>query len=236
MIRKVRITTRTITRFSTALALGVVMLAGGALLHGQGARMGDAVLQTDRRDPVRELAMKITAPFTFAAVGDIAIRRPIADINDPRFQSLFSVMRAADMTYANMEGPLEDDKLVNDLKGMGVRIMTTSNNHTMDAGVEGMFHTMRVLNDAGITNAGTGKDLDDARSARFAGTPKGVVGIVGMFSIDPASSPPESKYTDARANWPGLNPLRVTPYNIVSAEHMKALKAIRDDVYAHRPE
>jgi poly-gamma-glutamate synthesis protein (capsule biosynthesis protein) len=221
---------------AAGMAIGALTLGAGVLLHGQGARMGDAVLQTDRRDPAHELAMKITAPFTFAAVGDIAIRRPIADINDPRFQSLFSVMRAADMTYANMEGPLEDDKLVNDLKGMGVRIMTTSNNHTMDAGVEGMFHTMRVLNDAGITNAGTGKDLDDARSARFAGTPKGVVGIVGMFSIDPASSPPESKYTDARANWPGLNPLRVTPYNIVSAEHMKALKAIRDDVYAHRPE
>jgi poly-gamma-glutamate capsule biosynthesis protein CapA/YwtB (metallophosphatase superfamily) len=106
----------------------------------------------------------------------------------------------------------------------------------MDDGVEGMFHTMRVLDDAGITNAGTGKDLQDARRARFTATPKGVVGIVGMFSIDPASSPPESKYTDARPNTPGLNPLRVTPYNIVSAEHMKQLKAIRDAVYAHRSE
>jgi hypothetical protein len=110
-----------------------------------GRQNGDAVLQTARHDPAKELAMKITAPFTFAAVGDIAITRPIAEINDPGFQSLFSVMRSADMTYANMEGPLEDDKLVKDLKGMGVRVMTTSNNHTMDDNVEGMFHTMRVL-------------------------------------------------------------------------------------------
>jgi poly-gamma-glutamate synthesis protein (capsule biosynthesis protein) len=57
-----------------------------------------------------------------------------------------------------------------------------------------------------------------------------------MYSIDSASSPPESRYTDARPNWPGLNPLRVTPYNVVSAEHMKQLKAIRDAVYVHRPE
>jgi poly-gamma-glutamate synthesis protein (capsule biosynthesis protein) len=236
MITNTRFTARRVTRFATGLAIGGMILGAGALLDGQGARMGDAVLRTARHDPTSELAMKITAPFTFAAVGDIAITRPIAGINDPRFQSLFSVMRGADMTYANMEGPLEDDKLVNDLKGMGVRIMTTANNHTMDAGVEGMFHTMRVLDDAGITNAGTGKDLDDARRARFAATPKGVVGIVGMYSIDSASSPPESRYTDARPNWPGLNPLRVTPYNIVSAEQMKQLKAIRDAVYTHRSE
>jgi poly-gamma-glutamate capsule biosynthesis protein CapA/YwtB (metallophosphatase superfamily) len=223
-------------RIGTALAIVGMTIGAGALLYGQGARMGDAVLRTAQHDPAKELAMKINAPFTFAAVGDIAIQRPISEINDPRFQALFSVMRAADMTYANMEGPLEDDKLVKDLTGMGIRIMTTANNHTMDDGVEGMFHTMRLLDDAGIANAGTGKDLEDARSARVTVTPKGVVGIVGMYSIDPASSPPESKYTDARPNWPGLNPLRVTPYNIVSAEHMKALKAIRDDVYAHRPE
>jgi len=225
MITNARFIARRVTRFATGLAIGGMILGAGALLDGQGARMGDAVLRTARHDPASELAMKITAPFTFAAVGDIAITRPIAGINDPRFQSLFSVMRDADMTYANMEGPLEDDKLVNDLKRMGVRIMTTANNHTMDAGVEGMFHTMRVLDDAGITNAGTGKDLDDARRARFAATPKGVVGIVGMYSIDSASSPPESRYTDARPNWPGLNPLRVTPYNIVSAEQMNSSAA-----------
>jgi poly-gamma-glutamate capsule biosynthesis protein CapA/YwtB (metallophosphatase superfamily) len=189
---------RPVKRLATGLAIGGMTLGAGAPLDGQGARMGDAVLRTAQHDPASELAMKITAPFTFAAVGDIAIQRPIAEINDPRFQTLFSVMRAADMTYANMEGPLEDDKLVNDLKGMGVRIMTTANNHTMDDGVEGMFHTMRVLDEAGIANAGTGKDLEDARSARVTATPKGIVGIVGMYSIDPASVPP-SRSTPMRA-------------------------------------
>jgi hypothetical protein len=110
---------RPVKRLATGLAIGGMTLGAGAPLDGQGARMGDAVLRTAQHDPASELAMKITAPFTFAAVGDIAIQRPIAEINDPRFQTLFSVMRAADMTYANMEGPLEDDKLVNDLKGMG---------------------------------------------------------------------------------------------------------------------
>jgi hypothetical protein len=61
------------------------------------------------RDATRELATKITQPLVFAAVGDVwATTRPNAPLNDPRLQSLFGIMRSADMTYANMEGPIID--------------------------------------------------------------------------------------------------------------------------------
>ena len=91
-------------------ALGVVvagLVAQGIPLRGQGAAGGDVVLPQSRHDPVKELAMKITQPFTFAAVGDIIIRRAFAD-GEPGFQALTKVMREADMTYANMEGPIVD--------------------------------------------------------------------------------------------------------------------------------
>src|SRR5207248_10241200 len=68
----------------------------------------------------------------------------------------------------------------------------------------------------------------DARLARIAVTPKGTVAAVGMYSID-ASSNNRSRFTDATADMPGLNPLHVTPYNVVSAEHMQALKKIRSE-------
>ena len=52
-----------------------------------------------------------------------------------------------------MEGPIIDEAdpdyhgpaaggpktIIDDLKAMGIRVMTTANNHTMDAGTEGMF-------------------------------------------------------------------------------------------------
>ena len=59
--------------------LGMIVaaaLATGVLVRGQGAAMGDAALQPLAHDVAKELAMKITEPFTFAAVGDIIIRRP----------------------------------------------------------------------------------------------------------------------------------------------------------------
>jgi poly-gamma-glutamate capsule biosynthesis protein CapA/YwtB (metallophosphatase superfamily) len=224
-----------------------VVLTAGALVRGQGAAMGDAVLQPLTHDVAKELAMKITEPFTFAAVGDIIIRRRVAT-GDPGYEALTKVMRDADITYANMEGPILDEatfrgplaggpkSVVDELKIMGVRIMTTANNHTMDAGDAGMYETNRLLDEAGIVHAGSGRNLADARAPRIASTRKGTVAVVGMYSIDPSNSPEPSRYFDATNNKAGLNPLHVTPFNVVTADQMQALKKIRDSVYARRGE
>jgi poly-gamma-glutamate capsule biosynthesis protein CapA/YwtB (metallophosphatase superfamily) len=234
---------------ATALVVAALALTS-ALARGQGAAQGDVALPLTRRDAAKELAMKITEPFTFAAVGDIIIRRPVGQLDDAGFQALTTVMRAADSTYANMEGPIIDESdpnyhgppaggpktIIDDLKAMGIRVMTTANNHTMDGGSEGMFMTNRLLDEAKITHAGSGRDLTEARRARVGITPKGTVGVVGMYSIDPSSNPGWTRYTDARDKWPGLNPLHVIPYNIVTAEQMASLRKIRDASYAHRSE
>jgi poly-gamma-glutamate synthesis protein (capsule biosynthesis protein) len=232
------------------LLVAALAVTSVTVARGQGAAEGDVVLPQTRRDAGKELAMKITEPFTFAAVGDIIIRRPVGQLSDGGFQALTKVMRAADSTYANMEGPIIDESdpnyhgppaggprtIIDDLKAMGIRVMTTANNHTMDGGAEGMFMTSRLLDEAGITHAGSGKDLTEARRARVGMTPKGTIGVIGMYSIDPSSYPGRTRYTDARDKWPGLNPLHVTPYNIVTAEQIASLRKIRDAAYAHRSE
>src|SRR6266481_8386912 len=126
-----------ITMFAFVALIITVIAAPHPLLRGQGAAQGDAVLQPVRHDPSKELAMKITQPFTFAAVGDIIIRRPVGE-GEAGYQALVKVMREADMTYANMEGPILDEasfrgplaggpkNVVDELKRMGVRIMTTA--------------------------------------------------------------------------------------------------------------
>ena len=231
-------------------ALGLIIAgvaATSVLVRGQGAAQGDAVLQPLRHDAAKELAMKITAPFTFAAVGDIIIRRPVGE-GDAGYQALTKVMREADMTYANMEGPILNEgtfhgtrsgapkSVIDELKRMGVRIMTTANNHTLDFGEAGMLETNRVLDAAGIVHAGAGRNLAEAREARIAATSKGTVAAIGLYSIDGSSNPGRSRYSDATENTPGLNPLHVTPFNVVTAEQMQALKRIRDSVYARRSE
>src|SRR5207245_6514182 len=72
----------------------------------QGARTTAA--QTNLMPPERELAMKIKAPFTLVAVGDLILRTPTAQIADPAFQNLVKHMRDADVTFAYQEGPMID--------------------------------------------------------------------------------------------------------------------------------
>src|SRR5262245_35412498 len=95
-------------KFATFALIITSVAATTVLLRGQGPVPRDAVPQPVRHDAAKELAMKISAPFTFAAVGDIIVRRPVGE-GDAGYQALTKVMREADMTYANIEGPIRDE-------------------------------------------------------------------------------------------------------------------------------
>lgn len=197
--------------------------------------------QTNLMPPERELAMKIKAPFTVAAVGDLILRTPIAQIGDPAFQNLVKHMRDADVAFANQEGPIIDQdnfagpmtgsprSALADMKAMGVDIVGTANNHSMDGGEKGMLETIRLLNEGGIVHAGTGRNLQEARAPRFLNTAKGTVGLVSLYGIDPYSNPSLSRESGAiyqqgsRGGSPGLNPLHLTPLFVVTADQMEQL-------------
>jgi poly-gamma-glutamate synthesis protein (capsule biosynthesis protein) len=218
--------------------------------------------------PERELAMKIKGPFTLAGVGDILIRHPFGQLAEPGFQNLVKHLRDADIGFANVEGTLIDydnfphplgnglpKGVLSDLKSMGIRMVSTANNHSLDSYEAGVFETIRILNAGDIAHAGTGGDLQEARAPAFLNTPKGVVGLVGVYSIaypgfqphlvpgvDEEPTPGELPSSAAtyrngdQGGHPGTNVLRVTPNYSVSTEEMAALRKIRDSAYSHRDE
>ena len=218
--------------------------------------------------PERELAMKIKGPFTLAGVGDILIRHPFGQLAEPGFQNLVKHLRDADIGFANVEGTLIDydnfphplgnglpKGVLADLKSMGIRMVSTANNHSLDSYEAGVFETIRILNAGDIAHAGTGGDLQQARAPAFLNTPKGVVGLVGVYSIaypgfqphlvpgvDEEPTPGELPSSAAtyrngdQGGHPGTNVLRVTPNYSVSTEEMAALRKIRDSAYSHRDE
>jgi len=218
--------------------------------------------------PERELAMKIKGPFTLAGVGDILIRHPFGQLAEPGFQNLVKHLRDADIGFANLEGTLIDydnfahplgnglpKGVLADLKSMGIRMVSTANNHFLDSYEAGVFETIRILNAGDIAHAGTGGNLQEARAPAFLNTPKGVVGLVGVYSIaypgfqphlvpgvDEEPTPGELPSSAAtyrngdQGGRPGANVLRVTPNYSVSTEEMAALRKMRDSVYSHRDE
>ena len=198
--------------------------------------------------------MKITAPFTVAAVGDIIEPQPLYSDN-PAFQQLIDRIRKSDVGFGNMESSLVDFRhfqgpvagteapleMGEAMKAMGITIVNHANNHTFDGGVLGMISTDEALDKLGIAHAGTGRDLQEARSARYQETPKGRVGLVGMFSMDDSSNyGPNYAKTEATyrngdiGGAPGLNPLHLTTYHVVSPEQLQTLKQMAEAVYGRR--
>jgi len=205
--------------------LGIVALGWPLLASGQSTPARPVV----PRDQKMELSMKIKQSFTVVAVGDMLQMVPISKNNDPDVQFLMNIMRGADMTVANNEnivvdmttftGPvshLEVPAVVaDDWANMGIKMMTKANNHTFDDGDVGIWADFHELDRVGIAHAGAGRNMTEARLARFYATPKGTVGMVGVYADDPST------------------PKRVVT---VSPDQLLQLRAIRDSIVARRNE
>jgi poly-gamma-glutamate synthesis protein (capsule biosynthesis protein) len=215
------------------------------------AQEGDGGAQSSP-NPARELSLKITAPFTVATVGDIIEPQPITDQIEPEYQALIKVIHDSDVGFANMESSLVDmnhrDEFPGsisgtlaplevgaDIKAMGFTMMNRANNHALDGTQAGMISTDDALDKLGIVHAGSGRNLNEARAARFLDTPKGRVGLVGMYSIDTSITENGEQYMYMGATYrvgdtggrPGVDPLRLTTYHVVTPEQLQSLRAIR---------
>ena len=78
----------------------------------------------------------------------------------------------------------------------------------------------------------------EKRAPRFAETPKGRVGLVGMYSeIAGGQSRLAATYkVGVTGGRPGLNALNLTRAIGVTPEHLALLKRVKDGVFAHRTE
>jgi poly-gamma-glutamate synthesis protein (capsule biosynthesis protein) len=216
--------------------------------HGQNVNSGQVFAEppVPPRSVAQNLATKISAPFTVAAVGDVMVKRAGAELADPMFQGAFQIIRDADVGFGNMEGNLSDlEHFTGPLRGMmgdkdvapalkkiGFDLMNRANNHIFDSDRESMFSTMAQLDAAGIVHAGTGKNLEDARAPAFLDTLKGRVSLVAMHTPNQAGNPSGASYASGNVGGrPGLNALNYTTYYHVTAEQLAAIKAIRRAAY-----
>ena len=245
-------------RWRSAL-IGAAMVTGVSLSlftvvgHGQNTASGQRFAEppvTAPRDAATNLATKIMAPFSVASVGDVMVKRTGGTLEDPQFQSVFKILRDADVTFGNMEGNLADlerfdgplrgmmgDKdVAPSLKAMGFDLMNRANNHIFDSDKEGMFSTMEQLDKVGIVHAGTGKNLEDARAPAYFDSPKGRVALVGMHTPNSANPASNASYQEGNIGGrPGVNALNYTVFYHVTAEQLTALKSIRRATYTPPP-
>ena len=210
-------------------------------------------VQAPRRDWTQDMQMKIDGPFTLASVGDMIILRPASTLNDPAFQDALKIVRNADIGFGNFESLIRDEthfqgplggmfgtkEVAADVRAMGFQVVNRAGNHLMDSNQEGLFETLRFMEQAGLVYAGAGRNLDDARAAHYYESPKGRIGVVGMYGDVGGGGQSRLAATYRVGNTggkPGLNPLGLTRSIIVSQNELDSLKKIRDSVFEHRTE
>jgi poly-gamma-glutamate capsule biosynthesis protein CapA/YwtB (metallophosphatase superfamily) len=239
----------------TALIVALAVVYAGALrLTGQApGGVGAQGSRSAARDWTQDMAMKIAEPFALASVGDVIIVRPASQMNDPALQAALKVIHDSDVGFGNFESLIRNERTFDgplggsmvgtrevaaDLKAMGFTLMNRAGNHLMDSGPEGIAETARLMDEAGLVYAGYGRSLDEARAPRFAETPKGRVGLVGMYSEiaggqSRLAATPRVGVTGGR---PGLNALNLTRAIAVTPEHLALLTRVKAAVYEHRGE
>lgn len=90
------------------------------------------------------------------------------------FRGIRQLLSEADIAFANLEGPLSDRArnpgafmtptvFAEGLSWAGLDVVSTANNHALDAEGQGLLDTREAVWRVGIGTAGTGRDLEDAR-------------------------------------------------------------------------
>lgn len=99
----------------------------------------------------------------------------------PLFQYVKRHFKKSTLNIGNLESPLAGKKrgysgypcfnapehLAIDLKELGVDIMTTANNHTLDKGYAGLVSTLKYLDKAGIKHTGTSRNPKEQNRILF---------------------------------------------------------------------
>ena len=164
--------------------------------------------------------------------------------SEQKFRTLVELIRCADVAYTNLETTLHNFQgypsarwagpylcsnpiMIEELKWMGFNLFSCANNHATDYSEGGLLATMATLDQARVTYAGIGINLEAARSPAYLETKKGRVALISAASETFGRAGPARKDMQGR---PGFNPLRFDVHYVVDGKTIASLKKIADDL------
>ncbi|MFI5268596.1 MAG: CapA family protein, partial [Chloroflexota bacterium] len=123
-------------------------------------------------------------------------------------------------TYMTTEPPLLDD-----LKWLGVNMLSCGSSHADDYGWQGVMETIDHLDNAGIVHAGSGRNLAESRAPSFLDTPRGRIALhAANTQFNPGGRAGEQR-RDTLGH-PGVNGIRHYQYYELDRPLFEDLKRI----------
>jgi poly-gamma-glutamate synthesis protein (capsule biosynthesis protein) len=182
------------------------------------------------------------APLRLALSGDSILQRRLLSRSDPQVLPLFDMIRGTDVAFTNLEVLANDFRgdpalesggshfgapawVLDELREAGFGLFATATNHCLDYGISGLLHSMAALDARGITYAGIGRNLEDARRPAYHEHPKGTVALLSCSSSFGKGQEAGAQRPDMPGR-PGLNPLHVDTMHEVTEAQLAALRDI----------
>nr|MBO2476909.1 capsule biosynthesis protein [Bacillota bacterium] len=184
--------------------------------------------------------------LVLAATGDSLITQRLSCFTEPEFLRLRGILQSADVRFTNMEMLFHNfegypqalsggtwvcahPSIFRELQWMSFNLFAWANNHTLDWGEGGLFATLRTLEEAGAVHAGVGRNLAEARRPAYLETNAGRVALVAMCSTFHEFNRAGDSRPDVQGR-PGLNPLRFETTVYVTAEQMRVLRQLDEEL------
>ncbi len=182
------------------------------------------------------------SPLTLALTGDSMITRRVSPSVDALVRQLIEQIRGADVAFTNLEVlpnnfrgyPAQESGgthlaahswIVDDLAEMGFDLFAAATNHALDYSIEGLLATLKVLETKGVTYAGIGRNLAEARMPAYLDTAAGSLALISCCSTFAKGQQAGEQRPDMPGR-PGLNPIRFTTTFEITSDQMEAVQGI----------
>lgn len=144
--------------------------------------------------------------IVLALTGESAVNRALAVFKEERFLKMVEMIRNADASFTNSEGVFQtyedaamsyggsDSRgthlamppwIIKELRWLGIKMVSTANNHAFDFGEAGLLTNLRYLEEEGMPYAGTGRNLAEARAPVYLDTNRGRVALIAAADWGP---------------------------------------------------
>lgn len=177
-----------------------------------------------------------------ALTGDSILQRRLNSREDATLRPLFDLIRAADVSFTNLEvlpNDFEGDPalesggshfgapswILDELVAGGFDLFSTANNHALDYGIAGLHAMHRELDKRELLYAGTGRNLEEARRPVYCTRPEGTVALLAC-SATFGKGQEASDQTRDMPGRPGLNPLRYDTVHEVNPTQMAQVREL----------
>src|SRR5580698_2215331 len=131
--------------------------------------------------------------------GDSILQRRLQSARDPELKPLFDKVRAADVAFTNLEVLANDYRgdpalesggshfgapswVLDELSTAGFDLFATATNHSLDYSISGLVHSIEAMEARGLSFAGVGRTLEDARRPCYHTAPAGTVAMISCAS------------------------------------------------------